>query len=209
MVGRLRRVGALVALAAVPGLACGSGDGAGPGGSPTAVPISSLRAEPLTVDEVRAQAGLGLDVRLQPVLDPTDLDLAGLPVPCQGAVGLPAGSTTVVRVFRASFTLTVEALATVPGTGSADVVAEARRLLGVGCPALVPGYEEVVLPEVGEARVAWIDRRPVPGRPGREVSVALMAAGDRLCVLALIADRPVDAATFMALVADAARPSPR
>jgi hypothetical protein len=189
MRGRVRRVG--VVLVVVLGCTPDSGSPAPSAGSaPPATPaVPALRIEPLTVDELRARPALGIDVRAQPVVDPAEVDVARIDVPCVGPVPLPEPARAVVRAFRASFTLTVEAMGTVPD--ATNVVSAIEGQLGSGCAAGPPVYAPLPLPEIGHRRVGWIDLRPAPGRPERTRTVALVAADDRLGLLVVVTDRPI------------------
>src|SRR5690606_27969138 len=83
-----RGLGVLVATGALATPACGTGEeGQGPGTA--AARPAGLRPELLTLEEARARPVLGMDVRVQPVVGPADLDVTRLDGPCGGSVGLP------------------------------------------------------------------------------------------------------------------------
>jgi hypothetical protein len=205
--------GAAVVLAGLTVLAAACGDGASPPPSPPASEPATVPARPalgtdlLDVAELRARPGFGMDVRVQPVLGPGDLDVAALTGPCGAPLGLarPTGSGEV-RAFRATYTFTVEAIASV-----ADAVAPLERAeadLTSGCTAgptgssgaAAPTVTRLALPAVGERRVGWTEQRPGADGSRETRHVALVAAGDRLGVLATVAERPLDPDEFTALV---------
>jgi hypothetical protein len=202
---RRRRAGAATLRALVTALVL-VGDGgcgppaeaplAAPGPTAAASAPAAMRTALLTVEEVRARAAFGLDVRSQPVLDPARPDPATLEGPCGGPLDLPLAGAAVA-VFRASFTYTVEATVRVAGAG-----AVADRLAGrvpPACPPVAGPVGPVDAGGLGERRVAWVEH----GDGGRDRWVAVVAAGDALGVLVTEADRALDPVAFAALAATA------
>jgi hypothetical protein len=202
MAERSRRAAGIVVtvLAGLAAACAGTPEVPGAGGPGTTA--VALRAEPLALAELRARPALGFDVRVQPVLDPAQLDPAALAAPCGGTIVLPLASAER-DVFRSTPALVVEVRAPVP-----DAAAEVDRVAAAvppgdcqppGAPAVT--VRSAALPAVGDRRVGWVERRA-----DRSTFVAVVAGAGELALLVVQTTEPFADSEFLALVELAFQP---
>jgi len=93
------------------------------------------RAELLNLEEIRPFLLLGFDIRVQPMLDPTVIDLRSISGPCGAPVATPFSPTKGFIVYRSTETLTIEAIASPGDAAAAAFVKQLAADVHAGCPA--------------------------------------------------------------------------
>jgi hypothetical protein len=188
----------------------------GSGATPTTTPTPSapLRADLLTVAEVRPLVAFGYDLREQPALDPATFDVTTLIGPCGARLSTPFARTGTTRVFFSSLARIIEASAA-GGAAASELIQKARDDLRAGCPAFAdphdPGAmialeDPIEVAAVGADRIAWSQTVTGGTRPGHRL-VALVGGADRLVLIAVTSSPASANGQFVDLVRLAVVPS--
>jgi hypothetical protein len=158
------------------------------------------RPDLLTLEEIRPYLVLGFDIREQPMLDPTVLDLRMIHGPCGAEVLTPFSATKGFVVFRSTETLTVEAIAE-PGDAAAKTfIDQLAADATTGCPGyterlggapLQVAFDKVTpLAELGTRRFGF-EQRLSGGSAYAHRFVMVGAGGGRVTMLVVHSNDPV------------------
>ena len=162
------------------------------------------RADLLTLEEIRPFLVLGFDIRKQPLLDPSQFNLAALVGPCGKPLATPFAPTTGFVVFRSTETLTLEAISPRGAAGADSLPARLAADLKPGCPEFtetlgptsvkVQVARTMKLAEVGTTRVGY--EQTLTGGSFSHRFVMVAAGGGRATMLVVLTNDPIEPDTL-------------